>query len=31
MEVVEKYKRKIEDKKKEVAREILIKAIQQYS
>ncbi len=31
MVTIEKYKRKIEDKKKEIAKEILIKAIQQYS
>lgn len=31
MEIIEKYKKKIEDKKKETAREILIKAVQQYS
>lgn len=31
MEVIEKHKKKIEDSKKEVAREILIKAVQQYA
>ena len=31
MEVVKKYKKKIEDKKKEISREIILKSVQQYA
>lgn len=31
MEIIEKHKKKIEDNKKEIAREILIKSVQQYA
>jgi len=31
LDVVKKYKKKIEDKKKEISREIILKSVQQYA